>query len=117
MLEIIILVLFVACALLGYALYRQQAQIEPIRLKAQQAEADERKVHQQWQKTLAELTEKDAKLTKLDGLVLQLRQERAETESHTRELEQQHSITQSLISNLRGQIQTSELTSIESKAL
>jgi two-component system, OmpR family, phosphate regulon sensor histidine kinase PhoR len=115
--EIIVLALFGLCVGMGILLYRQEAQLVTTRRDLYQRDADAQKAHYQWQRALNELSEKQTQMAKLDALVLKLRQDYATAESRTREIEQRHTTTQSLISNLRGQIQMSEMASVESKAL
>jgi len=117
MTEFMIVLLFAVCGLLGYLLYRQRAQLASAQQQFHQSEANGKKIHDQWQCVLNELDEKQAQITKLDALVLSLLHESAEADRRVSELQQSHATTLSLISNLRGQIQTSELASIESKAL
>lgn len=112
-----IIALFVVCLALAYGLYRQQMQLAALRRQTLQFEAQVQKADYQKQKTLAEITEKQTQIAKLDSLILKLRQDSATDESRLRELEERFTTTQSLISNLRGQIQTSEQTSLESRAL
>lgn len=113
MTELTIVVLFAICGLLGYLLSRKQTQLVAAQQKLQQSESDGLKAHA----VLKELSEKQSQIATLDALVLSLRHDSAEAERRVRELEQSYATMQSLISNLRGQIQTSELASIESKAL
>lgn len=145
MIELVVVVLILVCMGLGYALYRQQSRLTGIEQKLNQSQTDGRTSHDKWQHALAEAAEKQAEIAKRDALLTELRAQAAESQSRVQELdqravsaesvitdlraqladaeiraqdlEQQTANTETLISTLRGQIQTSEQTSIESRAL
>jgi len=117
MIDPMIIALLAVCILFAIVLYQQSVRLVAARRKFYQSDADCIKAQDQLRRVLIDVNEKQTQIAKLDALILKLRQDAGGAESRTHELEQKHATTQSLISNLRGQIQMSELSTLESKTL
>lgn len=117
MLEMIITGLLLLVVVGVYGFYRQQQRLVVI----QQQVASYEKTISALQADIAAreqmLQEHQTGTIRLDGLVLKLRQAVAAHESTIAELQKNLVQYQSIITNLRGQIETRERQSIESKAL
>jgi two-component system, OmpR family, phosphate regulon sensor histidine kinase PhoR len=117
MLEIFVVILGLALAGLGYYAFRQYQQLNQLKQTLNTVQNSNNDFEQRLKTQQVNKADYETKLTKADEIILKLRKSLAEKDTHINELQLQVNENSSTLSNLRGQIATSEFGTAESKAL
>jgi signal transduction histidine kinase len=115
--EILIILLLLIIAGMGYAMFQQRNRLITSQAIQPPAPVESAESLAKQQALTGKNAELEQKLAKADDIILKLRRSLAEADTTIADLREQTEGSSSIIANLRGQITTSELGSMESKAL
>jgi two-component system, OmpR family, phosphate regulon sensor histidine kinase PhoR len=118
MLETLVVVLALTSGVLGYLLvYQYSESLKKSALPPQPAPALQSELEKQLTESTAQVGELKTNIAKADDIILKLRRALAENDTRITDLHKQIEHSNSIVANLRGQITTSEIGTVESKAL